>query len=107
MRTHTPGGSRKGTGPWNPTAFPVSVRHGHRLHRGGNRQVNRTLHSIAMVQARVHGPAREFARAKEADKGKKGAYRALKRHLVDVVYRTMLAGRAAARQDEEAYRPAA
>jgi len=87
-----------------------SGRQRHRLHRGGNRQINRAFHSIAMVQARVEGPAREFVRAKEADKGKKGAYRALKRHLVDVVYRTMVADqqqRQAREVGQRAYGPAA
>lgn len=84
-----------------------SGRDRHRLHRGGNRQVNRAMHSIALVQNRVHEPVREFIQAREAAKGKKGAYRALKRHLVDVVYRAMVADQAARRQAEERYQPAA
>lgn len=84
-----------------------SGRERHRLHRGGNRQVNRALHSIAVVQARFHDPAREFVRSREAVKGRKGAYRALKRHLVDVVYRAMVADQADRRRAGQGYQPAA
>lgn len=95
---------------WSGCApIPVfsSGRRRHRLHRGGNRQVNRAMHSIALVQVQWPGPAQEFVRAREVAKGKKGAYRALKRHLVDVVYRAMVADQALKRQAGEVYRPAA
>ncbi|MFE7462465.1 IS110 family transposase [Nocardiopsis terrae] len=84
-----------------------SGRQRHRLHRGGNRQVNRALHSIALVQVQGVGPAREFVRSREAVKGRKGAYRALKRHLVDVVYRAMKADQALRGQAGQVYQPAA
>jgi transposase len=32
----------------------------HRLDRGGNRQLNRALHRIAITQARIHPPARAY-----------------------------------------------
>jgi len=35
-----------------------SKRQPHRLDRGGNRQLNRALHRIAITQGRVHPPAR-------------------------------------------------
>lgn len=95
---------------WSGCApIPVfsSGRERHRLHRGGNRQVNRAMHSIALVQVQWSGPAQEFMRAKEAAKGKKSAYRALKRHLVDVVYRAMVADQALREQDEQVYQHAA
>ncbi|MBB6120443.1 IS110 family transposase [Nocardiopsis algeriensis] len=85
-------------------------RERHRLHRGGNRQVNRVLHTVAMVQAQRFGPAREYVAARVEAKGKRGAQRALKRHLVDVVYRAMVADRQQWRAEEalqEACQPAA
>ncbi len=62
----------------------------HRLHRGGNRQVNACLHRIAVTQARVDPRARAFLERKMAEgKTKREARRALKRHLSDVVYRRL------------------
>lgn len=64
----------------------------HRLHRGGNRQVNACLHRIAVTQARVDPRARAFLERKMAEgKTKREARRALKRHLSDVVYRRLYA----------------
>ncbi|MFC5382055.1 IS110 family transposase [Aquipuribacter nitratireducens] len=64
----------------------------HRLARGGNRQLNRALFTIAMVQARWHPPAREFlARKRTEGKTAAEARRCLKRHLANVVYRAMTA----------------
>lgn len=53
-----------------------------RLDRGGDRQLNRALHVIAITRAR-HDPAtKEYLARKEAEgKTKKGALRCLKRHL--------------------------
>lgn len=62
----------------------------HRLHRGGNRQINACLHRIAVTQARVDPRARAFLTRKTAEgKTKREARRALKRHLSDVVYRRL------------------
>jgi transposase len=64
----------------------------HRLHRGGNRQVNACLHRIAVTQARVDPRARAFLERKIAEgQTKREARRALKRHLSDVVYRRLYA----------------
>jgi transposase len=54
----------------------------HRLDRGGDRQLNRALHTIAITRAR-HDPAtKEYLARKEAEgKTRKGALRALKRYL--------------------------
>jgi transposase len=54
----------------------------HRLDRGGDRQLNRALHTIAITRAH-HDPAtREYLQRKEAEgKTRKGALRCLKRHL--------------------------
>lgn len=53
-----------------------------RLDRGGDRQLNRALHVIAITRAR-HDPAtKTYLARKEAEgKSKKGALRCLKRHL--------------------------
>ena len=54
----------------------------HRLHRGGDRQLNRALHMIAITRAR-HDPAtRAYLQRKTAEgKTPKQAIRCLKRHL--------------------------
>ncbi len=65
--------------------------HRHRLARGGNRQLNRALFTIAMVQARWHPEARDYlARKRSEGKTAAEARRCLKRHLAAVVYRAML-----------------
>ncbi len=63
----------------------------HRLNRGGNRQLNRALHTIALVQARVDPRAQGYLDRKRAE-GKTwlDSIRCLKRHLADVVYRQMI-----------------
>lgn len=59
----------------------------HRLHRGGDRQLNRALHVIAITRARVDPPTRAYLERKEAEgKTKKGALRCLKRHLARRFY---------------------
>lgn len=64
----------------------------HRLHRGGNRQLNAALHRIAIVQARLSPEAQAFLERKRAEgKTAREARRALKRHLANVVYRRLLA----------------
>ena len=62
----------------------------HRLNRTGNRQLNRALHIIALTQARIHAPAREYlARQRARGKTTTEALRALKRHLARVIYRIL------------------
>jgi len=64
----------------------------HRLHRGGNRQLNAALHRIAIVQQRHHPEARAFlARKIHEGKTPREARRALKRHLANVIYRRLYA----------------
>jgi transposase len=86
----------------NPAAFarfcgaaPIPCGSGqttgrHRLHRGGNRQLNAALYRIAIVQARHHPPARAYL-ARKITEGKtpREARRALKRHLANVIYRRL------------------
>jgi transposase len=64
----------------------------HRLHRGGNRQLNAALYRIAIVQQRHHPQAKAFL-ARKISEGKtpREARRALKRHLANVLYRRLTA----------------
>jgi transposase len=62
----------------------------HRLHRGGNRQINAALHRIAVTQARWDPAGQAFLARKLAEgKTPREARRALKRHLANVVYRRL------------------
>jgi transposase len=75
-------------------AAPVPVSSGqrqrHRLDRSGNRQLNCALHRIAITQARIHPPAREYLARRVAEgKSDREARRCLKRHLVNVIDRAM------------------
>ena len=66
-----------------------------RLNRGGNRQLNRALHTIALSQAFHHPPAKAYIARKRADgKTWREALRALKRQLVRTVFRLLQAGAA-------------
>ena len=79
----------------NGTApLPVwsSNRARHRLSRTGNRQLNASLHRIALTQARLHPGAQALlARRRANGDGGLEALRVLKRHLSDVVYRALKA----------------
>ena len=62
-------------------------RRRHRLHRGGNRQLNCALHRIAVTQGRVHGPARDYLARKQAEgKTRIEALRCHKRQLARRVW---------------------
>src|SRR3954449_6501558 len=79
---------------WTGTA-PIDASSGdhirHRLSRGGNRQINKTLHIMATVQLRNQTPGRAYYdRKKAGGKSSMEAMRCLKRRLSDTVYRTML-----------------
>ncbi len=65
-----------------------------RLNRGGNRQLNRALHVIAVTQARFHPAAKTYiTRRIEADgKTWRESIRALKRRLVRPVFRLLAEG---------------
>jgi transposase len=64
-----------------------------RLNRGGNRQLNRALYSIALVQAWHHAPAKEFIARKRAEgKTWRESIRCLKRHLARAVFRLLQEG---------------
>ncbi|WP_028066552.1 IS110 family transposase [Solirubrobacter soli] len=62
----------------------------HRLNRTGNRQLNHALHIIAVTQARIYAPAREYlARRRSQGKTIKEALRAFKRLLIRRVYQLL------------------
>jgi transposase len=63
-----------------------------RLIRGGNLQLKRALHTIAVAQLWHHPPAKALVARKRAEgKSWREALRALKRHLARVVFRTLQA----------------
>ncbi|MCC2592468.1 transposase [Tessaracoccus sp. OS52] len=79
---------------WNGTA-PIDASSGehtrHRLSRAGNRQINRAIHIMAIVQLRNPSEGRTYYdQRKAAGKTSMEAMRSLKRRLSDVLYRTML-----------------
>jgi transposase len=60
----------------------------HRLNRGGDRQLNRALHVMAIAQIRHATDGRAYYQRKLAErKTDKEALRALKRQLSNIVYR--------------------
>ncbi len=65
-----------------------------RLNRGGNRQLNRAFHVIAVSQARFHPEAKAYMTRRIEVDGKtwREAIRALKRRLIRPVYRLLLEG---------------
>jgi hypothetical protein len=105
MRTRTPSRHRRADqrgsagprpqpgaqGPPAPVPVPSGNTTRHRLTRGGNRQLNRALFTVAMVQARWHPDARAYLARKRAE-GETGAEarRCLKRHLAATTNRAMI-----------------
>lgn len=64
----------------------------HRLNRRGRRQLNLAIHLMAVVRRRCDDDTKEFiARRRMNGSTSKEAMRALKRHLSNVVYRTLVA----------------
>ena len=63
----------------------------HRLSPRGNRQLNSALHGVAITQQRHPGPGRDYYAKKIAEGKTNGeARRALKRHLADLIYATLV-----------------
>ena len=74
----------------SPIPCSSGQRTQHRLDRGGDRQLNRALHTIAITRAQRDPATREYLARKEADgKTKKGALRCLKRYLARRFYRLL------------------
>jgi transposase len=62
----------------------------HRLHRGGDRQLNRAIHIIALSRARTDPETRAYLERKHAEgKTKLEAIRCLKRHLARRIWRLL------------------
>jgi len=71
-----------------PVAVASGSRQGHRVNFGGNRQLNRAIHIIALTQRRCEPLAQAYYAKKRAEgKTARAAMRCLKRRLVDVLYR--------------------
>ena len=69
----------------------------HRLHRGGDRQLNRAIHIIALSRARTDPETRLYLDRKHAEgKTKREAIRCLKRHLARRIWRLLYAAQTAA-----------
>ena len=65
-----------------PILCSSGQRNRHRLHRGGDRQLNHALHVIAITRARSASMTRTYLARKQAEgKSKREAIRCLKRHL--------------------------
>jgi transposase len=63
-----------------------------RLDRGGNRQLNATLHRIAVTRARCHPETKAYLDRKRAEgKSTREAIRCLKRHLARDVWQLLRA----------------
>jgi transposase len=78
-----------------PASSGRTVRH--RLNRGGSRQLNRALYTIAITEIRADTEGRAYYERKRAEgKTSREALRCLKRRLSDVVYRTLRADQATA-----------
>src|SRR5438876_2241333 len=70
---------------------PIPVSSGrvdrHRLHRGGDRQLNRALYMIAITRARIDPQTKAYLERKRAEgKTKREALRCLKRHLARKIH---------------------
>ena len=62
----------------------------HRLDRGGDRQLNRALHVIAITRARIDPQTRAYLERKRSEgKSNREALRCLKRHLARQVHRLL------------------
>jgi transposase len=73
-----------------PVAVSSGGHGGYRLNRGGNRQLNRAIHIIALAQCRLDVRAQQYYAKKRAEgKTRRAALRCLKRRLVDVLFRTL------------------
>ncbi len=77
-----------GTAPLQASSGEVER---HRLSRRGNRQLNKVLHTAAKTQQRLRGPGRDYY-LRRISEGKRSmeATRALKRHISNTVYRTLI-----------------
>ncbi len=74
----------------------------HRLHRGGDRQLNRALHIIALSRARTDPQTRAYLDRKASEgKTKREAIRCLKRHLARHIWKLLYSNSQAAPRTEQ------
>lgn len=79
----------------------------HRLHRGGDRQLNRAIHIIALCRARNDPETRAYLDRKAAEgKTKREALRCLKRHLARHIWHLLYATDPAAQPSHNRHREA-
>jgi transposase len=77
-----------GTAP-RPASSGKTIRH--RLNRGGDRQVNNAIHTIALSRSRHHPQTRTYLDRRISEgKTKREALRALKRHLSRSLYKRIV-----------------
>lgn len=89
VRTEAAYGSLSGTCPI-PASSGKTTRH--RLNRGGNRQLNRALHTIATNRMRYHPETRAYTQRRRAEgKTDREIRRCLKRYLARHFYRQLAA----------------
>ena len=87
FRTKAQFAMANGTAPL-PASSGRTTRH--RLNRGGNRQLNRVLHFIALTQVSRSPEGRAYYLRKQAEgKTKPDALRCLKRRISDRVFQTL------------------
>jgi transposase len=62
----------------------------YRLNRGGDRQLNRALHTIVMLRQRCHEPTRRYVARRTADgKSEREIRRCLKRTVARQLFRLL------------------
>jgi transposase len=62
----------------------------HRLNRGGNRQLNYAIHTVALSRAKTHSESKAYLQKQRArGRTKKESMRCLKRHISNLIYRQL------------------
>lgn len=65
----------------------------HRLNRGGNRQLNHAIHIVAVARVKFDPETKAYLeRVRARGKTKKEAFRCLKRHISNLIYRELTGG---------------
>lgn len=77
-----------GAAPLEATSGQTQTRH--RLSRGGDRQLNRALHTVVLARAKNHPPTKAYlARRISEGKTKREAMRCLKRYYARHLFRLL------------------
>lgn len=73
-----------------PIETSSGAHSGHRLNRGGDRQLNRAIHTIAMVRMRSDAQTRDYVHKRVAEGlTRRSIQRCLKRYITRQIYRTL------------------